>query len=560
MSENGKQPTGAETIAWDLTDLYAGLGDPKIELDLQAAEAAADALDRDYRGRIASLSPEALGEMLAAYEGIEDRAGKVGAFAYLYWASDTGDPQRGALLQRATERGSRLNQKLVFLELELVHAPEDVATKWLAHDGLRQYRHWLEQLRRYQPHLLSEPEEKILSEKAVTGRNAWDRFFDEVHGAARYDLDGEKLTRDQALSRLYSPDREARRAAAAAVTAGLQELRRTNTYIFNTILADKASDDRLRNYATWISARNIANEVADETVEALIQAVTSRYDIVERYYRLKKSLLGLDELYDYDRYAPLPAADRRYTWDEAREIVLNAYAQFHPRMAEVARRFFEEQWIDAAVRPGKLGGAFSHGVVPSVHPYVLMNYEGMTRDVMTLAHELGHGVHQSLAGVQGTLQHRTPLTTAETASVFGEMLVFQNLVAAESDPAVRLAMLTSKLEDSFATAFRQIAMNRFENAIHTARRIEGELAAERFGELWLSTQQAMFGDSCQAARRIWPVVELHPAFHRRAGICLRLCVWRVARAGAVCEVQGSGGRFRAALPGHAHRRRLGLAA
>ena len=470
MSENGKQPTGAETIAWDLTDLYAGLDDPKIELDLQAAEAAADALDRDYRGRIASLSPEELGEMLAAYEGIEDRAGKVGAFAYLYWASDTGDPQRGALLQRATERGSRLNQKLVFLELELVHAPDDVAAKWLAHKGLRQYRHWLEQLRRYQPHLLSEPEEKILSEKAVTGRNAWDRFFDEVHGAARYDLDGEKLTRDQVLSRLYSPDREARRVAAAAVTAGLQELRRTNTYVFNTILADKASDDRLRNYATWISARNIANEVADETVEALIQAVTSRYDIVERYYRLKKSLLGLDELYDYDRYAPLPAADRRYTWDEAREIVLNAYAQFHPRMAEVARRFFEEQWIDAAVRPGKLGGAFSHGVVPSVHPYVLMNYEGMTRDVMTLAHELGHGVHQSLAGVQGTLQHRTPLTTAETASVFGEMLVFQDLVAAESDPAVRLAMLTSKLEDSFATAFRQIAMNRFENAIHTARR------------------------------------------------------------------------------------------
>ncbi len=495
MSENRKQPTGAETIAWNLEDLYAGLNDPKIELDLQAAEAAADALDRDYRGRIAALSPDELGKMLAIYETIEDRAGKVGAFAYLYWASDTGDPQRGALLQRATERGSRLNQKLVFLELELVHASDDVAAQWVAHPALRQYRHWLEQLRRYQPHLLSEPEEKILSEKAVTGRNAWDRFFDEVHGAARYDLDGEKLTRDQVLSRLYSPDREERRIAAAAVTAGLQELCRTNTYVFNTILADKASDDRLRHYANWLSARNIANEVADETVEALIQAVTSRYDIVERYYRLKKSLLGLDALYDYDRYAPLPAADRRYTWDEAREIVLNAYAQFHPRMAEVASQFFDKQWIDAAVRPGKLGGAFSHGVVPSVHPYVLMNYEGMTRDVMTLAHELGHGVHQSLAGVQGTLQHRTPLTTAETASVFGEMLVFQDLIAAESDPAVRLAMLTSKLEDSFATAFRQIAMNRFENAIHTARREEGELTSERFGELWLATQQAMFGES-----------------------------------------------------------------
>ncbi len=495
MSETENRLTGAEEITWDLSDLYAGMDDPKIEVDLQAAEAAADALDRDYRGRIASLTPEELGELLMIFEGIEDLAGKVGAFAYLYWASDTGDPRRGALLQQATERGSRLNQKLVFLELELVHAPEEIAAAWIDDSALGRYRHWLAQLRRYKPHLLSESEEKILSEKAVTGRNAWDRFFDEVHGAARYDFQGERLTRDQVLSRLYSPDRELRSSAAAAVTAGLQELRRTNTYVFNTILADKASDDRLRNYPTWISARNIANEVADETVEALIQAVTSRYDIVERYYRLKKTLLGIDALYDYDRYAPLPATDRRYSWEEARAIVLNAYEQFHPLMAEKARQFFDQKWIDAAVRPGKLGGAFSHGVVPSVHPYVLMNYEGNTRDVMTLAHELGHGVHQSLAGVQGTLQHRTPLTTAETASVFGEMLVFQDLIAAESDPAVRLAMLTGKLEDSFATAFRQVAMNRFEHAIHTARREEGELTSERFGELWLKTQQAMFGDS-----------------------------------------------------------------
>ena len=495
MNKDGDRPTGAEDITWDLADLYAGLDDPKIEGDLQAAEDAADALDRTYRGRIASLTPEELGELLAGYERIEDLAGRVGAFAYLYWASDTGDPQRGALLQRATERGSQLNQKLVFLELELAHAPDEVAEAWLDHEALRRYSHWLAQLRRYRPHLLSEPEEKILSEKAVTGRNAWDRFFDEMHGAARFEFRGEKLTRDQVLSRLYSPDRDERRDAAAAVTAGLQELRRPNTYVFNTILADKASDDRLRNYPTWISARNVANEVDDATVEALIEAVTSRYDIVERYYRLKKVLLGLDELYDYDRYAPLPAADRRYSWDEARAIVLNAYARFHPRMAEEASHFFDRRWIDAAIRPGKLGGAFSHGVVPSVHPYVLMNYEGMTRDVMTLAHELGHGVHQKLAGVQGTLQHRTPLTTAETASVFGEMLVFQDLISGESDPSVRLAMLTSKLEDSFATAFRQVAMNRFEHAIHTTRRDEGELTSERFGELWLGTQQAMFRES-----------------------------------------------------------------
>jgi oligoendopeptidase F len=235
--------------------------------------------------------------------------------------------------------------------------------------------------------------------------------------------------------------------------------------------------------------------VDDKTVDALVEAVTSRYDIVARYYRLKRRLLGLDELFEYDRYAPLPAADRRYSWDEGRQIVLDAYGQFHPRMAEVAGWFFDHRWIDAPPRPGKLGGAFSHETVPSVHPYILLNFEGRPRDVMTLAHELGHGVHQKLAGVQGALQAHTPLTTAETASVFGEMLVFQALMAQETDPQVRLGMLTSKIEDSFATAFRQISMNRFEHAIHTARRTEGELTAERFSELWLETQRAMFGDS-----------------------------------------------------------------
>ena len=239
----------------------------------------------------------------------------------------------------------------------------------------------------------------------------------------------------------------------------------------------------------------MANEVDDKTVEALVAAVTARYDIVARYYRLKRRLLGLDELFEYDRYAPLPAADRHTPWEEARQIVLDAYGRFHPRIAEIAGWFFERRWIDAAVKPGKIGGAFSAGTVPSVHPYVLMNYEGRPRDVMTLAHELGHGVHQKLSGVQGVLQAHTPLTTAETASVFGEMLVFQSLMAAESDPKVRLAMLTGKIEDSFATAFRQISMNRFEHAIHTARRAEGELSTERFGELWRETQRAMFGDS-----------------------------------------------------------------
>jgi oligoendopeptidase F len=297
------------------------------------------------------------------------------------------------------------------------------------------------------------------------------------------------------LSRLYDPDRDVRRRAAQSVTAGLRDLGRTTTYIFNNILADKASDDRLRHYPAWISARNLANEVDDQVVDALVGAVTARYDIVARYYRLKRRLLGLDELFEYDRYAPLPAADRRYSWDETRHIVLNAYGNFHPRMAEVAGWFFERRWIDAAMRPGKIGGAFSAGTVPSAHPYVLVNYEARPRDVMTVAHELGHGVHQALSRQQGMLQMHTPLTTAETASVFGEMLVFQDMMAREGDSRVRLAMLTGKLEDSFATVFRQVSMNRFEDAIHTARRSEGELTTERYGELWLETQRAMFQGS-----------------------------------------------------------------
>lgn len=491
-----KEPlTGAENVAWDLSDLYAGIDDLRLNADLEANDREADSLGGDYRGRIPGLPAGELAELIQRYEAIAERAGKVMSFASLHWTQNTQDPARGALLQRVTERSSVLNQKLVFLDLELAATPDEVARAWLADPALARWRHWLEVVRLYQPYLLTEPEEKILAEKAVTGRNAWDRFFDEVQGAARFDLDGESLTRDQVLNKLYAPDRELRRRAAASVTAGLRQMQHTTTYVFNTILADKASDDRLRGYASWISARNLGNEVDDRTVEALVDAVTSRYDIVARYYRLKRRLLGLDELFDYDRYAPLPAADRFYPWDEARSMVMAAFERFHPQLAETAGWFFDQGWIDGPVRPGKMGGAFSHGTVPSVHPYILLNYEARPRDVMTLAHELGHGVHQKLSGVQGVLQARTPLTTAETASVFGEMLVFQDLMARESDPQVRLGMLTAKIEDSFATAFRQISMNRFEDAMHTARRAEGELSTERFGELWLQTQRAVFGDS-----------------------------------------------------------------
>jgi oligoendopeptidase F len=487
--------TGAEEVRWDLSDLYAGPDDPAINRDLDTADVSAAKLRETYYGRIGELSPTEMLAMIQSYEGIIEALSKAGAYAYLLWSANTEDPARGALLQRATERESQLEQQLVFVELEWANAPDEMAQRVIDSPELVHYRHFLERSRRYRPHLLSEPEEKILSEKSVTGRSAWTRFFNEQHSSARFDLDGQKVSREKVLSRLYHPDREERRKAAAAVTTQLSDMERINTYVFNNVLADKASDDRLRHYPTWISARNLANEVDDEVVEALINAVTGRYDIVARYYRLKRRLLALDELFDYDRYAPLPAADRMYRWDEARQIVLNAYGQFHPRMAEIAGWFFDRHWIDAAVAVGKRGGAFSASTVPSVHPYVLVNYEGKSRDVMTVAHELGHGVHQTLSGKQGILQAHTPLTTAETASVFGEMLVFQDMLSRESSAEVRLSMLTGKLEESFATVFRQISMNRFESAIHAARREEGELTTARYDELWLETQRAMFQNS-----------------------------------------------------------------
>jgi len=490
-----KRPTGAEQVRWDLRDLYEGAEDSRLAHDLEESIRRAEALGEKHRGRVAELAAQALCDAVAEYEAILEQSGRAGTFAYLHWSTGTEEPARGALLAKLQEHSSRLHQHLLFLELEWAHAPEERAQALLSAPELARYRFWLQLARRYRPHLLSEPEEKILAEKAVTGRSAWVRLFEEVHSSARYELDGESLAQHAVLSRLYRPDRGVRQAAARAFTAGLKANLRVSAYILNNILADKASDDRLRRYPNWLSARNLDNQIDDATVEALVEAVTGGYGIVARYYALKKRLLGLTELADYDRYAPLPAAARTVDWGEACRLVEEAYRGFHPELGGIARAFLERRWVDAAPAPGKRGGAYSHGAVPSVHPYVFLNFDGSPRDVMTLAHELGHGAHQYLARRQGLLLADTPLTTAETASVFGEMLAFQKLMEREPDPAVRLALLVQKIEDSFATVFRQTAMNRFEAAIHAARRGAGELAPARLGELWLETQNAMFRGS-----------------------------------------------------------------
>jgi oligoendopeptidase F len=487
--------TGAEEVVWELSDLYNSSDDPLLEKDLSESTKQAEAFASSYRGRVGALDVPELVQLLQAYESILELSGKAGTFAFLNWSTNTEDPARGALLQRLHEHSSQLQQKLLFFELEWAHVEDGRAQALMSNPVLAHYSFWLTLARRYRPHLRSEAEEKILAEKAVTGRNAWVRFFEEVHSGARYTLEGEELPQQSVLTKLYEPDRTQRQRAAEAFTAGLQNMRRVNTYVFNNLLAEKASDDRLRSYPTWISARNLANQIDDATVQALVQAVTGRYAIVARYYNLKKKLLGLEELFDYDRYAPLPTSNRRYRWQEAKQMVLDAYSSFHPEMGEIAESFFQKNWIDAAVRPGKRGGAYSHGAVPTVHPYIFMNFEGTPRHVMTLAHEMGHGVHQYLSREQGILSADTPLTTAETASVFGEMLVFQKLMSVEKDPQIRLSMLVQKIEDTFATVFRQTAMNRFEEAIHEARRAEGELTTDRFNELWLKTQKEMFEGS-----------------------------------------------------------------
>ena len=483
----------AQQVRWSLVDLYENA--EALEEDLRTAAAEAQAFAEQHRGRVAELSAEAFADALSDYEAIQERVGRAYTYAFLHWSTDTNDPQRGALLQKVKETATQIEQQLVFLEVEFARLSDEQAERLIEADALAEYRHHLETERLQKEHVLTEPEEKVLSEKDVTGRSAWTRFFDETMGAARFTLRDEELTQSEILKKLYEPDRDLRRRAALAFTEGLVDRQRELTYIFNTVLADKASDDRLRGYDHWLKSRNIDNEVDDATVEALVEAVTSRYGLVARFYRLKKELLGLDELMDYDRYAPVGEADAYYAWTEAREMVLGAYGDFHPQMRDVADRFFSGDWIDAPPAPGKRGGAFSHGAVPSAHPYVLMNYTGKPRDVQTLAHELGHGVHQYLAREQGLLQAGTPLTTAETASVFGEMLVFQRLLAREEDPQSRLKLLVSKIDDTLATVFRQTAMNRFEEAIHTARRAEGELSAERFSELWVETQEDMFEGS-----------------------------------------------------------------
>lgn len=488
---------------WDLADLYGGIDDPAVEEDLSDALRLAQGFEKAFRGRIGSpcLTPDTLHDALRELEAIYELKDRLLSYASLLFAGDTSNPRYGAFLQKIQERSTEIRRYLIFFELEWIALPDERAHRLLADRLLDRYRHYLEVERRYKPHRLPEGEETILGEKADTGKNAFIRLYEEHLSGVRLALEAAGETRqvsmEEALSLLYDADREKRSSAAKAITMGLEDNSRILTYIFNVLVQDHASDDRIRSFPDPMSGRNLVNEIDGTTVGVLLDCCRRNYTLVSRYYALKRRILGLDRLYDYDRYAPLTAESRMFTFAEAQEVVLSSFSRFSGNMAEIAGQFFEKQWIDAALRPGKRGGAFSHSTVPTVHPYILLNYTGRQRDVMTLAHELGHGMHQWLARKQGYFHCQTPLTTAEMASVFGEMLVFHSLKERETDPKARLALLCGKIEDSIATVFRQVALTTFEEALHHARRKEGELTPDRIGQLWMEANRAMFGDSVE---------------------------------------------------------------
>jgi oligoendopeptidase F len=494
----------ADGIVWDLEPLLPAPDDRGLEQLLDAADVKADELAK-ARGTVAEIDADGLLAFMRGLADVHDLLGRAGSFAGLDFAADTTDPARGARMMKVDERTALIGTKLLFFELEWAELSDERVDALVGDERLAFAAHHLRSARRYRPHLLTEPEEVVLTEKSVTGRNAWERLFDELVSAIEVDVDGEKTTLEAGLARLNTPEREVRQHAAAAVTAALEPGLRTRGYVLNTLLADKSIDDRMRHYGSWIASRNLSNEASDESVAALVAAVQGRYAIPQRWYALKAQLLGLDRLADYDRMASVGGAESEVGWSAAKDLVLDAYASFSPELADAARDFFDNPWIDAPARPGKRPGAFCAYTVPSHHPYLLLNWTARRRDVLTLAHELGHGLHAYLAREQGVFHQSTPLTLAETASVFGETVTFGRLLDTVSDPAERLTLLAANLEDQIATVFRQIAMNRFEDAMHTARREEGELSVERFGELWAGTQTAMFGDAVEVTEgyRTW---------------------------------------------------------
>lgn len=485
--------------SWDLSDLFSGIDDPRIDAVMTRSLEEAQAFEKAYRARIADdMTAETLREVLEAYERILQEAEKPFIFAHVVHAADSKNSAHGALMQKTQAAYTKVYQALLFLELALVRLSDDVLKTLAENPVLENYHTYLSHLIRQKPHRLSEEAETIFADMDQVGRSAFVRLFDEDLSAKIFSvtLDGTtyEWPEEQVLNLLHDADRARREAGAKALTAGLREDMRRLAFVHNTIVHDKEIRDRYQKFDTPESSRHLANNVTQDIVDAMSAAVTDGYAIVHDYYTFKRKLLGLDMLYDYDRYAPVPeAADTLFSFDEAREVVLRAYERFSSVFHDTAEQFFEKRWIDAASRPGKRAGAFCMSGTPDGHPYVFMNYLGKPRSVLTLAHELGHGVHAALARKQTLLNFETPLVVAETASVFGELLVFEDLKARVDNPKAQFALTMNAIEDMFATIFRQHAMYKFEQDIHKARRVNGELSVDALNTLWRTRQEEMFG-------------------------------------------------------------------
>ncbi|MDD2875711.1 MAG: M3 family oligoendopeptidase [Acidiphilium sp.] len=523
---------------WNLSDLYAGTDDPAITGDLVRLAAASAGFNASYRGLVTTLDGTALAEAIGRYEAIAQGLARLHAFAQLIFSADATRPASGQFYQSVAERASDAGSALLFFPLELNRIDDAALDARLTDPALAPYAPWLRDLRALRPHQLSDEIESLLHDKNVTGHAAWSRLFDETIAGLRLTLGGEEVTLSTALNRLSDPDRAVREAAGRAIGGVLIRHVKLFTLITNTIAKDKAIEDRWRHDPTPVAARNRANRVEDVVVSALVAAVTQSYPrLAHRYYMLKSRWLGLARLEYWDRNAPLPGdADPLIRWDAARAHVLGAYAGFSPNLAAIGARFFDHAWIDAVPRPGKSGGAFAHPTVPDAHPYILLNYHGRVRDVMTLAHELGHGIHQVLAAGQGFLMAQTPLTLAETASVFGEMLTFRALLDAETDPARRRLMLAHKIEDMLNTVVRQIAFFQFEQRLHQRRRTS-ELLPEEIGAIWLDVQRESLGPAFNFSdeyRMYWAYVPhfIHSPFYVYAyafGDCLVNALYGIYR-------------------------------
>ena len=485
---------GQDLPSWDLTDLYPSPDSPHVESDLAKAEADADSFQLDYAGKLAGLSGADLARAMDVFQDIDEVLGRVMSYAQLLFSADSTDATAGQFYQRMMERVTSISAKTLFFRLELNRIEDAVLEQKFTDSAFAKWRPYLRDLRVYRPHQLSDELERFVHEREVTGRAAWSRLFDETVAGMQVPFEGQDQSVSAVLNKLSDGDRSVREKAGRAIEQAFGERIKLFALITNTLAKDKEIIDSWRHYPRPATERNLSNVVEDEVVNALVAAVTADYPrLSHRYYKLKAGWLGLEKLQHWDRNAPLPGDDDRHiTWDEARNRVLTAYSGFDPEIGAVGRKFFDSAWIDAALRNGKSGGAFAHPTVPSVHPYILMNYHGRTRDVMTLAHELGHGVHQILAAEQGYLMSGTPLTLAETASVFGEMLTFRALLDNETDPARRRLMLASKVEDMLNTVVRQTAFYQFETRLHDARR-NGELLPEEIGKIWMQIQTESLG-------------------------------------------------------------------